>query len=32
MILKKKPSYKDKPKKVEVVEKVKFNNGKPKKK
>lgn len=29
---KKKPSYKDKPKKVEVVEKVKFNNGKPKKK
>ncbi len=29
---KKKPSYKDKPKKVEIVEKVKFNNGKPKKK
>ena len=29
---KKKPSYKDKPKKIEIVEKVKFNNGKPKKK
>jgi hypothetical protein len=29
---KKKTSYKDKPKKVQVVEKVKFNNGKPKKK